>query len=105
MKDKQSILSAIIVSAILTISVIVFLTIFGELNPVFKAWLTNTFSHHWIGKSAISILVFLIFIPVFYVLRLKKIRTSVLVWILVAVANLSFGALLAFFFLETYIIS
>ena len=42
MQDKQSILSAIIVSAILTIAAIVFLTIFGELNPVFKAWLTNT---------------------------------------------------------------
>ena len=105
MQDKQSILSAIIVSAILTISVIVFLTIFGELNPVFKAWLTKTFSHHWIGKSAISILVFLIFVPVFYVLRLNKISIIFLIWLLVAVANLSFGALLAFFFLETYIIS
>ena len=58
MQDKQSILSAIIVSAILTIAAIVFLTIFGELNPVFKAWLTNTFSHHWIGKGILSLAIF-----------------------------------------------
>jgi len=102
MRDKQSILSAIIVSAILTIAVIVFLTVFGELNPVFKAWLTNTFSHHWIGKSIISTLAFLTFIPIFYVLRLKKISIAVLIWLLVAVANLSVGVLLAFFFFETF---
>jgi len=102
MQDKYSILSAIIISSILTISVIVFLTIFGELNPVFKTWLTKTFSHHWIGKSIISVLVFLVLIPVFYVLRLKKISIAVLIWLLVAVANLSFGLLLAFFFFETY---
>lgn len=102
MQDKQSILSAIIVSAILTIAAIVFLTIFGELNPAFKAWLAGTFSHHWIGKSIISTLVFLVFIPIFYLLRLKQISTAVLIWILVVVANLSFGVLLAFFFFETY---
>jgi len=102
MEDKKPILSAIIVSAILTIAAIVFLTIFGELNPVFKAWLTKTFSHHWIGKSIISVLVFLVSSPVFYVLRLKKISIPALIWLLVAVANLSFGILLAFFFVETY---
>ena len=102
MEDKQPILSAIIASAALTIVAVVFLTVFGELNPEFKAWLTQTFFHHWIGKSIISVLVFLVFIPIFYLLRLKQISTAVLVWILVAVANLSFGVLLAFFFFETY---
>ena len=102
MQDKQSILSAIILSAILTIVVIVLLTVCGELDAGFKGWLTQTFSHHWIGKSIISTLVFLVSMPIFYVLRLKKISTTTLIWLLVAVANLSFGALLAFFFFETY---
>ena len=102
MEDKKPILSAIIVSAILTIAAIVFLTVFGELNPAFKTWLTNTFSHHWIGKSIISVLVFLAFTPIFYLFRLKQISIAVLVWILVAVANLSFGLLLAFFLFETF---
>jgi len=102
MRDKQSILSAIIISAILTIVVIVLLTVCGELDAGFKGWLTQTFSHHWIGKSIISTLVFLVSMPIFYVLRLKKISTVSLIWILAAVANLSFGILLAFFFLETY---
>ena len=102
MGDKKPILRAIILSAILTIAVIVFLTIFGELNAEFKTWLSGTFFHHWIGKSIISVLVFLVSMPIFYVLRLKKISTVFLIWILAAVANLSFGILLAFFFLETY---
>ena len=103
MQDKQSILSAIILSAILTIVVIVLLTVCGELDAGFKGWLTKTFSHHWIGKSIISTLVFLVSVPVFYVFRLKKISTIFLIWLLIAVANLSFGALLAFFFFETFI--
>ena len=102
MENKQSILSAIIVSAILTIVVIVLLTVCGELDAGFKGWLTKTFSHHWIGKSIISTLVFLVSVPVFYVLNLKKISTIFLIRLLVAVANLSFGILLAFFFFETY---
>lgn len=100
MKDKKSILQALILSSILTLAVIVFLTIFGELSPVFKAWLTKIFSHHWIAKSIISLLAFLVTIPIFYVLSLKKISTATLIWLLVAVANLSFGILLAFFFFE-----
>ena len=102
MRDKQSILSAIIISAILTIVVIVILTVCGELDAGFKGWLTQTFSHHWIGKSIISVLVFLVSVPVFYVLRLKKISIVFLIWLLVAVANLSFGVLLVFFFFEAY---
>ena len=102
MENKQSILSAIIVSAILTIVAIVLLTVCGELDAGFKGWLTKTFSHHWIGKSIISTLVFLVSVPVFYVLNLKKISTIFLIRLLVAVANLSFGILLAFFFFETY---
>ena len=102
MEDKQPILSAIIASAALTIVAVVFLTVFGELNPEFKAWLTQTFFHHWIGKSIISVLVFLVSIPVFYILRPKKISNVFLIWLLVAVSNLSFGVLLAFFFFETY---
>jgi len=102
MKDKKSILSSIILSSVLTIAVIVFLTIFAELNIGFKGWLAQTFSHHWIGKSIISTLVFLVLIPIFYVLRLGKISTTTLIWLLVVVANLSFGILLAFFFFETF---
>ena len=102
MVEKKPILSPIILSAILTIVVIVLLTVCGELDAGFKGWLTQTFSHHWIGKSIISTLVFLVSMPIFYVLRLKKISTVSLIWILAAVANLSFGVLFIFFFLETY---
>lgn len=103
MENNKPILQAVILSTILTIVTIVFLTVFGELNPGFKAWLANAFSHHWIGKSVISVLVFLVLTTFFNVLKLPKISTVFLIWLLVVVANLSFGILLAFFFLfETY---
>jgi len=102
MGNKKSVLSSIILSVILTIVVIVLLTVCGELDAGFKSWLTQTFSHHWIGKSIISVLFFLVSVPVFYVLNLKKISTLSLIWLLVAIANLSFGVLLVFFFFETY---
>jgi|SRR3989344_2287846 len=101
MVEKKPILSPIILSAILTIVAIVLLTVCGELDAGFKGWFTQTFSHHWIGKSIISTLVFLLSVPVFYVLNLKKISSVSLVWLLVAVTNLSFGVLLAFFFIES----
>ena len=102
MEKKNIFVKAVVLSSTLTLTAIVFLTIFAELNPSVKNWLAGNFSHHWIGKSAISILVFLVFIPVFYVLKLEKISTVSLIWLLVVVANLSFGILLAFFFFETY---
>ena len=100
MGDKKSILSAIIISSILALADIVFLTIFGELNQGFKSWLTGTFSHHWIGKSVISVIVFMVSVPIFYILRLRNVNTTVIIWLLVAVVNLSFGILLAFFLFE-----
>src|SRR3990167_9816056 len=101
MQDKQSVLSAIILSSILTVVVIVLLTVCGELDAGFKGWLTRTFSHHWIAKSVISILIFLVSIPIFYLLRPKKFSIVSLICLLIAVANISFGILLAFFFVET----
>ena len=54
-------ISAVSIGAILTVLVILGLTIGGEFSAPLKGWLKATFTHHWLGKSAISILSFIIF--------------------------------------------
>src|SRR3989344_2363946 len=36
------------------------ITIWGELYAPLKNWLASTFTHHWLGKSIISIAVFFV---------------------------------------------
>lgn len=44
--------------AALTIIFITALTIIAELHPPTKDWLQTTFTHHWIGKSVLALVVF-----------------------------------------------
>lgn len=52
--------SAAVISACSTVVFVVVTTIAGELFPSFKAWLAATFSHHWLGKSILAIIFFLL---------------------------------------------
>lgn len=79
---------------------VVLLTVLGELNPPLKNWLTTTFSHHWIGKSVISILVFAVSFALLWPIKLKALSTAWAIWLLVLCANISFLLILTFFFLE-----
>lgn len=55
---KNKIINSFGVAAIVAIIFIVFATIFGELYKPFKNYLADTFSHHWIGKGVIAIVIF-----------------------------------------------
>ncbi len=46
------------ISAISTFILIVFLTIYSELNEAFKNMLASIFGHHWIAKSVLSLIFF-----------------------------------------------
>lgn len=46
--------------AILAITFIAFVTIGAELYIPFKNWLVAVFSHHWIGKGVLAMLIFLV---------------------------------------------
>ncbi len=51
------------------ISAVVFVTaatIVGEFVPVFKNWLKTMFTHHWIGKGVLAVVVFWVVIYVSY---------------------------------------
>ena len=39
---------------------IVVATVLAELNAGFKSFLATTFSHHWVGKSILSIILFVL---------------------------------------------
>lgn len=66
---KNKIINSFAISAVVAIVFITFATIFGELYKPFKNYLADTFSHHWIGKGVIAILIFyaLGFLGYFYV--------------------------------------
>lgn len=36
------------------------LTLWGELHPPIKDWLKNSFTHHWVGKSILTAVVFIL---------------------------------------------
>ncbi len=63
--DKLKPVWASAYSAVITIIVVVVMTIGAELSMPFKNWLTGFSGHHWVTKSWISILVFVLFFCVF----------------------------------------
>jgi hypothetical protein len=79
---------------------IVAMTIAGELNLAFKNSLAATFSHHWIGKSVVSIIVFAASLVLFYFIK-PKIHLPSAIWILTILISISSFILFLFFLLET----
>jgi uncharacterized membrane-anchored protein len=59
MDKKIQILKVSLISSIFVIVFIVFATILSEVYKPFKNLLVDIFSHHWIGKSILSVLIFL----------------------------------------------
>lgn len=55
---KNKWITSFAISAIIAIVFITFATIFGELYKPFKNSLKDIFSHHWIGKGVIAIVIF-----------------------------------------------
>ena len=51
---------ALYFSTVLTMILIVFLTIYSELNEVFKNFLKTLSGHHWVSKGIISLLFFVL---------------------------------------------
>lgn len=60
---KIKIANALTVSAIITAIFITGVTIYADLNSALKDWLKNTFTHHWIGKGVLAVIIFIALIP------------------------------------------
>ncbi|MEK7651756.1 MAG: hypothetical protein AAB351_00910 [Patescibacteria group bacterium] len=62
-------------SATISIILTVVITLGAELSPSFKTWLAGFTGHHWVTKSWISILVFIVFF-LFFKLTSKRVDAS-----------------------------
>ncbi|MBI4407539.1 MAG: hypothetical protein HY565_03515 [Candidatus Kerfeldbacteria bacterium] len=47
-------------ATIATVVLVVVLTILAELQPALKTWLQTSFTHHWIGKSTLAVITFVV---------------------------------------------
>lgn len=60
MEKRLTVLCSAVCSAIITVIFITAITIAADLLPPLKDWLKATFTHHWIGKSILATLLFVL---------------------------------------------
>ncbi len=99
--NKEILAKSTVLSSAGIILVIFLMTVVSDLNAGFKAFLTSVFSHHWIGKSILSIVVFTLLLVLLYVIK-PKISLVLSVWVLIISAGLFTFLTFAFFALETF---
>ena len=99
--NKENLAKSTVLSSAGTILVIFLMTAVSDLNAGFKAWLTSVFSHHWIGKSILSIVVFSLLLIFLYVIK-PKISLVISVWVLIVSGSLFTLLTFAFFLLEKF---
>ncbi len=91
------------ISTILTIILIVFMTIYAELNTGFKDFLKNLFGHHWVAKGIITVIFFILsyFILKNFISDNKKVK-EIVAWVIIATI-LGSLAIFIFFIYEFFI--
>ena len=101
MRSLSSWVRAVAIAAMVTSAMLAILIVSAEEIPAFKDWLKATFTHHWLGKGALAIVVFIV---VTVVARLQgKTDVSKLSGIIFAeavVGALSVAAIAGFFLLH-----
>lgn len=101
---KRGLVLAAYTGTIVNVIMISLMTIVAELNKGFKTWLATTFSHHWIGKGIISVIVFIIISLLFTpVLKGKEIKSLTrLTVITVVIIFIGFLAIGGYYFLHYF---
>lgn len=64
---KIKFINSVIMGAIAAVIFIASITVVADLAPNVKNWLMNIFSHHWVGKSILSLAIFAAMSFVFYI--------------------------------------
>lgn len=99
--STQLVIATALASILVSIAVAL-LTIIGEEYAPLKNWLKSTFTHHWIGKSALSVLVFVVGSVLLYFMPFtQRMRVSRAIIDAGAVAVLSAIAMTGYFILHT----
>lgn len=92
MQKQIKLLHSAICAAAVTAVFIAAITVSAEFSPSLKDWLKTVFSHHWLGKSALSIALFIAVTFFGYFLPLKtdtdtmRKRILLLFWVSLASA-------------------
>ena len=102
--DKLKSIYASAYSTIITIAVVVGLTIGAELSAPFKAWLATFTGHHWVTKSWISIIAFVLFFVIFKFAKksVNESQTRTALTVLQIFIILGFIAILGFYMYEFF---
>ena len=102
-KYSERIITSVTVGSIVAVISIVLMTVVAEINPAFKKWLAGNFTHHWIGKSVMSIVVFSVTTIIFTIVHKPFTNKLVLLlWVLVIIASLGVMLLLVFFYWHSF---
>lgn len=102
-KYQERIITSVTAGSIVAVFSIIVMTVFAEVNPAFKKWLAVNFTHHWIGKSVMSVVVFLVTTIIFTIVGKPFTNKLVLLlWILIIIASLGVILLLTFFFWHSF---
>lgn len=90
---------SVAIATILTSIMLAVLIIFAEEIPALKNWLKATFTHHWLGKGALALILFAVSAVL---LRLKRDTPSLATYILIEaiVVALSTAAIAGFFLMH-----
>lgn len=89
---------SVAIAVIATSVMLAFLIISAEEIPVLKNWLKSTFYHHWLGKGALAILLFIV--TAFIFRKRGAIGLSGFIVAEAIIAALSVLAITAFFLLH-----
>ena len=102
---KLKIAESVILGSAAAVIFITAITVAADLAPPLKDWLKNTFNHHWIGKSIISVIVFVSFSVFTFVVPYKACleRINNLVLILLTLVSLGTLVIFGFFSWETFL--
>lgn len=100
--DKLKSIYASAYSATITILVVVGLTMAADLYIPFKTWLAGFTGHHWVTKSWISVIVFVLFFIIFRLVKrsVNEIETRKALVLLQTISVLGFLAILGFYVYE-----
>jgi hypothetical protein len=64
--NKVKMIISSVYATILTVTFVVGITIWAELSAPLKDWLKDFSGHHWVSKSILSVLIYIIATALFY---------------------------------------
>ena len=105
MEKRLQLAQSVVIGAIFSIVFVSVVTVVADLVPPLKDWLKTTFTHHWIGKGALSVGLFIVtaFVLARVPMRATEKSLAKLLWLLFWVGFIGAVVISAFYVYETFI--